>query len=372
MTKMKVLSVDDNLQNLKLIQLALEEQFDVHSSEGDEPIEQVLERYKPDVVLLDIMLGAISGYDVCKKIRECQICPDVVVIFVSSLSSLEDKVAAYGAGGDDYICKPIDLQELEQKLFSIEKRLEQQKNLEAQYESASQVAFNSMQQSSELGQLISFFTETLEINDLSSLYDAIERFVKCFGNHCVAEFRIGGVNKQFSSGQVVALESEILELGRNAKRLITFGNNLLLNSVCCSLLIKKMPSEDEALSGRLRDHYAIMLGIVDTRLMLLESKLNQRNERAKAIKQVGDAVNVGLGRLKEELRDHEIQAQSIVQQLESSMNIGLVSLGLSEEQESALMAMVDETRERFESMVGLSMKIDKEINQIDKLLGRIS
>ena len=87
---------------------------------------------------------------------------------------------------------------------------------------------------------------------------------------------------------------------------------------------------------------------------------------------MGDAVNVGLGRLKEELRDHEMQAQAIVQQLESSMNIGLVSLGLSEEQESALMAMVDETRERFESMVGLSMKIDKEINQIDKLLGRIS
>ena len=371
MAKMKILSVDDNLQNLKLIQLALEEQFEVRSSEGNEPIEQLLEQFKPDVVLLDIMLGQIDGYDMCRTIRECQLCPDVVVIFVSSLSSLEDKMAAYGAGGDDYICKPIDLQEFEQKLISLQKRLEQQKNLEAQYESASQVAFSSMQQSSELGQLIGFFTETLEISDLPNLYQAIVQFVKCFGSHCVAEFRLGGQNYQFPQQGVGALESEILELGRNAKRIVSFGQNLLLNSAWCSLLIKKMP-QDEELVGRLRDHYAIMLGIADTRIMLLESRLSQKNERTKAIKQVGDAVNNGLGRLKDELREHELQAQSIVQQLESSMNIGLVSLGLSEEQESALMAMVEDTRERFENMAGLSMKIDKEIAQIDKLLGRIA
>ncbi len=368
---MKILSVDDNPQNLKLIQLSLEEQFEVMSSDGIEPINDLLESFAPNVILLDIMLGDKSGYDVCRELRASNICPDVVVIFVSSLSSLEDKITAYGAGGDDYVCKPIDIQELERKLHSLEKRLDQHRDLEEQYEYASQAAFSSMQQSSELGQLIAFFTETLEVDEMAQLFEATKTFVKGFGSGCSVEFRLAEQMFQFPKDQVSTLESEILELGRSAKRIITFGNNLLLNSSWCSLLIKKMPTHDEELCGRLRDHYAILLGILDSRVMLMDAHMNREKDTEQAVGELGAALETGLCRIKDELHEQEQQAQSIVQELESSMSIGLVSLDLTEEQESVLMGMVEDTRERFESMAGMSVQIENEIRQIDHLLGKI-
>lgn len=371
MSKMKILSVDDNPQNLKLIQLSLEDKFEVMSSDGSEPINDLLESFAPNVIVLDIMLGDKSGYDVCRELRASNICPDVVVIFVSSLSSLEDKLAAYGAGGDDYVCKPIDIQELERKLLSLHKRLGLHRDLEEQYEYASQAAYGSMQQSSELGQLIAFFTDTLKVYEIGQLYDVTQTFVKGFGSGCSVEFRLAQKMFQYPQGQVSTLESEILELGRSAKRLITFGNNLLVNSSWCSLLIKKMPTHDEDLCGRLRDHYAILLGILDSRLMLMDAHMNREKDTEQAVGELGAALETGLCRIKDELHDQEQQAQSIVQQLESSMSIGLVSLDLTVEQEGVLMGMVEDTRERFESMAGMSVQIGNEIRQINDLLGKI-
>lgn len=368
---MRILSVDDNPQNLKLIQLALEQHFEVLSSDGRDNIIELLEGFKPDVILLDIMLGDISGFDVCTQVRSSGICPDVVIIFVSSLSSMEDKMTAYGAGGDDYICKPINIQELDQKLHSIEKRVEHHSQLEEQFESASQAAFSSMQQSSELGQLIAFFTETMEIADVEELYRATERFVRGFGSHCAVEFRLGDELIQLPEGLVTTLESEILELGRSAKRIVSFGNNLLLNSRWCSLLIKKMPLNDAELAGRLRDHYAILLGIIDSRLMLIDSIKNRNKERKRAIAALSNALNSGFGRIKQELQEQEKQAQDILNKMESTIDITLVSLGLSEEQEQTLLEIFDENRERFENMMGMSVQIDNEIRQLDHLLGKI-
>lgn len=368
---MKILSVDDNPQNLKLIQLSLESHFEVLSSDGSENILHLLESFRPDVILLDIMLGELSGYEVCQQIRQSHICPEVVVIFVSSLSSLDDKVTAYGAGGDDYVCKPINIQELDKKLLSISKRIEHYQQLEEQYESASQAAFSSMQQSSELGQLIAFFTDTMEITDTGVLYQAVEQFVNSFGSHCAVEFRFDDEYAQWPKGAVTTLESEILELGRNAKRIITFGNNLLLNSKWCSLLIKRMPVTDQELVGRLRDHYAILLGIIDSRLMLIDSHRNRSKERANAIAALSAALDSGFGRIREELRLQESQSQVISEKMTLTIDDTLMSMGLTEEQEEALLVIFDENKEQLDDMMGLSAQIDNEIRQLDHLLGKI-
>ncbi|MFT4924792.1 MAG: CheY-like chemotaxis protein [Phenylobacterium sp.] len=373
MKQLKILSVDDNPQNIKLIELSLEEHFEVLSSNGSESLVDLATRFAPDVILLDIMLGeGRNGYDLCKELRDSEVSSSVVVIFISSLSSLEDRLTAFAAGGDDYICKPIDLQVLDQKLRSLEKRVEQHNQLNDQMESASQAAFSSMQQSSELGQLINFFTDTLEIHDLNRLYQASASFVACFGSGLAVEFRIAGKMVQLPSDKVSTLESEILELGRSAKRIITFGGNLLLNSKWCSILIKKMPTHDEELCGRLRDHYAILLGIVDSRLMLMESVAQRATERDKAVVQLSSALDIGFGRIQDQLGEQERKSEEILQKLESSLSINLVSLGLSEDQEEAIFAMVNDTREEFESMMGMSIGIDNEIRSIDQLLHKIS
>jgi hypothetical protein len=244
--------------------------------------------------------------------------------------------------------------------------------MSVKYEDAAQAAYSSMLQSNELGQLISFFTKTAKLNDCDELFVAIEQFVKQFAAGCAVEFRLSQSTVQFPQQHLSTLESEILELGRSAKSVVPFGPNLLLNSKWCSLLVKKLPFDDEELCGRLRDNCSILLGIIESRLMLLDSQQNRVKERRKVVGQLSGALDTGLEKIKSELQKQECQIQDNIHELESSLSISLVSLGLSEEQESALMGIVEDTRERFDYMVGSSINIDNEMRKFDRLLGKIN
>jgi diguanylate cyclase (GGDEF)-like protein len=70
------------------------------------------EKTPPDLILLDISLPGMDGYDVCLKLKEIEHLKDVPVIFVSALSDVIDKVKAFSVGGIDYITKPYDFEEV--------------------------------------------------------------------------------------------------------------------------------------------------------------------------------------------------------------------------------------------------------------------
>lgn len=78
---------------------------------------------EPNLVLLDILLPGMSGFDVCVKIRKTSIVP---VLFMSCKRDSEDKVQGFNAGADDYITKPFDLVELEARIQAILRRSGQQ------------------------------------------------------------------------------------------------------------------------------------------------------------------------------------------------------------------------------------------------------
>ena len=132
--KSKVLAVDDNSTNIMLYEELLEEQYQLETAaDGREALEKVAE-FKPDVVLLDIMMPGISGYEVCSEIRKMpDIGSDIKVILVSARNTTEDRIIGYEAGADDYLIKPFDEDELEAKLkvFLKLKSLEEIDNLKS-------------------------------------------------------------------------------------------------------------------------------------------------------------------------------------------------------------------------------------------------
>jgi two-component system sensor histidine kinase/response regulator len=73
---------------------------------------QILERFQPDIVLLDIMLPDTDGFELCKQIRERNKDPDIPVIFLSALSDTERKIRALELDAVDYITKPFEPQEI--------------------------------------------------------------------------------------------------------------------------------------------------------------------------------------------------------------------------------------------------------------------
>ena len=108
-----VLLVDDQPRNLQLLGNALfKNGYDVAlANSGAEALEIITES-PPDLVLLDVMMPGMNGFEVCRKLKELEIAPDMEVIFVTAKTQKDDILEGFAAGGVDYITKPIQLPEV--------------------------------------------------------------------------------------------------------------------------------------------------------------------------------------------------------------------------------------------------------------------
>lgn len=108
----KVLVVDDLPANVKLITAILKKDYEIIPAySGEEAIEKV-ESEKPDIVLLDVMMPGIDGYEVCKRIKQGDSTRFTPVVMITALSDVEDRIKAIQVGADDFLTKPINSQEL--------------------------------------------------------------------------------------------------------------------------------------------------------------------------------------------------------------------------------------------------------------------
>ena len=108
-----VLVVDDNEQNLELIQAYLEDVAceTEAAHDGIEALEMVA-RSKPDLILLDVMMPKMSGFEVCRRLKSNPQTSDIPVIMVTALNEFGDIERGLDSGTDDFVSKPINRLEL--------------------------------------------------------------------------------------------------------------------------------------------------------------------------------------------------------------------------------------------------------------------
>ena len=128
MAKQKILIVDDDNVIAELIQLYLtKECFDTKIvNDGDLAINE-FESYQPDLILLDLMLPGMDGYQICREIRAKS---DTPIITVSAKGEVFDKVLSFELGADDYIEKPFEPKELIARIKAVLRRCTPQKKEE--------------------------------------------------------------------------------------------------------------------------------------------------------------------------------------------------------------------------------------------------
>ena len=112
----KILAVDDDHANLNIISEILSDDYSVKTALSGEEALRLVKSFLPDLVLLDIMMPGIDGYEVCKKLRADAQLANTKILFLSAKELLEDRLFGYGVGGDDYITKPFDEEELLAKI----------------------------------------------------------------------------------------------------------------------------------------------------------------------------------------------------------------------------------------------------------------
>lgn len=108
-----ILIVDDLLNNLQVLgNILIENGYEISMATGGPQALEMIETIVPDLILLDIMMPEMSGYEVCRKLKENHISSDIPVIFLTAKNETEDIVEGFEAGGIDFITKPFNSSEL--------------------------------------------------------------------------------------------------------------------------------------------------------------------------------------------------------------------------------------------------------------------
>jgi sigma-B regulation protein RsbU (phosphoserine phosphatase) len=115
----RVLLVDDAKTNLDILVEGLKDDHKLSVAMNGESALQIAARTPPDLVLLDIVMPGIDGYEVCSRLRRMPETADVPIMFLSSLEEVQNKTRGFEAGANDYLTKPFDMLEVKARVRSL-------------------------------------------------------------------------------------------------------------------------------------------------------------------------------------------------------------------------------------------------------------
>jgi signal transduction histidine kinase len=111
--KKSIVIVDDTPENLRLLAQMLGEQgYRVRSAPNGQRALATVQKERPDLILLDILMPEMNGFEVCQRLKADESLSDIPVIFISALNEVFDKVTAFSVGAVDYITKPFQIEEV--------------------------------------------------------------------------------------------------------------------------------------------------------------------------------------------------------------------------------------------------------------------
>lgn len=120
MPRAKVLIADDNPQILELLEAYLEPlPIDVALASNGQDAYDAVEQTRPDLILLDIMMPRRSGFEVCRALKDDPRYSDIPIIMVTALNETGDMERARESGADDFLCKPVNKNELLERVRNL-------------------------------------------------------------------------------------------------------------------------------------------------------------------------------------------------------------------------------------------------------------
>ena len=325
----------------------------------------------PDLVLLDIEMPGIDGIAACRALRQAGE-EQVQVIFVSAHDDIETRLAAYDAGGSDFIVKPYNAGELAQKVRVAEGLLTRRTALADQAQFAQRTAFTAMSSMGEMGTVLQFLRTSFACETVERLAGLVFEALQQYDLQGLCEVRLSSGRRCFSSrGECTSLEDAILQHASGMDRIFQFRDRVAINYPDLTLLVPGLPMDDPDRVGRLRDHLAIRAEGADARIRAMES------ERMRAAQ--GNAIVGAVQELTETLAEVEkSQAQGRVRATEINsvflreLTSAFVSLGLSEDQESTLADMAERTHAQLNALRDSELMIDDRLRAVtDQLRGLV-
>ncbi|TQV73995.1 response regulator [Aliikangiella marina] len=369
--KKSILIVDDSPSEIRIIMEVLKSDYAVVATTNGEEALTKIEENKPDLVLLDVNMEPMDGYEVCEKIRETD--EELPVIFISSNNSTEEILKGFQVGGFDYLVKPIDPVILPKKIITLLEQRDKHESVVEEKQLTSQMAMDALRNAGELGTIIDFMKKAVTINTSNELANLLLEATDSMQLNCTILIENSLSSVSVSKAQSVnPLETELMQRARNANdRLLDCGRRVFAHFESVVILVKNMP-DDASLRGRLLDHILIMAECAHGLNMKCEQEAIAVDQRTTRIR---ESLREALGTIKE-IQDfqttHKESSQSIMDKLLIDVEEQFFTMGLTEEQENMLMDLLTarskESLEHFEK----GLEVDEQMRNIAKNLSQIA
>lgn len=341
-----VLVVDDAPDNRLILESMLSQSYQVSSVESGEACLEFCQQDVPDVIVLDVEMPGLDGYDTCKALRNLSDTATVPVIFATGKDTQEERLTGFEVGGNAYLTKPINNDAL---IEQIERsQLTRRAAIQAQNDAnnAMNVAMEAMTSSSELGQIIEFVKQVQETERRINVAQLLVSAMADFGLN-IAVY-IPDAKDPFCNCMEGSLEAKLMQKAYpQPGRILSFGIRTIVKSDVLVMLVKNMPIHDEAKYGRFKDHLAVMLTIAEGRILAIRSQLESHSEQVALLEHVINTTKGSVQSVNQAFDKHDNTVKSVMLDMITELESLLFGLGLDEDQEETLMRLVYNSSEKL-------------------------
>lgn len=376
-----ILIIDDDPIMRDMLHAVLSDDYEVSVAPGGREGIQMANEQKVDLVLLDVDMPSPDGYETCHFLKEDPATTEIPVIFLSARTSIEERLKGYEAGGDDYLIKPYQPDELKAKISVLLVQNAKQKDLSSQVNDVMDAAMASANMYGEVGVVLDFMKAANLSNTYQEVADALFQALNRFEfEGCVRLIGHNGVISTTGPTPCSALEESILnhvQKSSNTLGLQILGTNTVFNYGNVMLLVRNLlpeshpvhPNREEAeRHGRARDNIALLAEGASSRIKAIDAETKALSADQQQL--LVDLTRDALLDLNAEQRVHREKINMVLRDMVSDIEVLLVSLGLTETQENALMNTVGRSVERTMAIFDEGDKIETRLAQvITKLKG---
>jgi len=372
----RVLVVDDERATRILHRTVLSVQFDVETASGGLEAVQICKNHLPDLVLLDVMMPEMDGYETCRQIRKFT---DIPIIFATANDTLTEHLKAFDAGGDDIITKPLMREILLRKVSLAIQRKHEKTSLASEKDNLQSMAMNFLSAVGESGVLQQFMQASLTCATHEELGRHLVTAISNFGLECSVMIWNENAPAVLTSHNLASeLERAILEQSSTMGRIFQFRQKLVVNYDQVSVIVNNMPMDESEKTGRLRDNITMLTEMTDT----LCSNVSMRQTSHSRAEQMQIAMTTGfftIKSLRELAGNTQADTRLLLQKLVDHVEKTYTWLGTSRDQEEkiseAMYASVEniltlletagtQSNEKFDQLM-LAMRTDQDSGDAD-------
>lgn len=360
----RILIVEDDPFMREVLLSALSTEYSVECADTGAQCLLAAQASPPDMVLLDIELPDISGYEICRRLCESAGTSGPHITFLSGHESLDSRMQAYEAGGHDFIAKPVERDELLRKVGVARRQMAELRQLREQASFSTTTAMTAMMSMGELGVVLQFLRKSFSAADYAALADLVTDALGQYGLRGAVQIRdSSAVTNRRTPGVQGMLHESVFAHLKDVDRIFEFNTRAIVNYERVSILIENMPPDDADRRGRIRDNVALLAEGADARVRAIEME-HRANERQRGLLRAVDSLHSTLQQLQKQQESSREQAWRLSGEMRERLEASFLTLGLSEGQEASLLELTHAAMGKVEGIAAMGDEFEAKLSAL--------